>query len=225
MLLESILVLAILTTGVIVYLNKTLYPRHTRLFRGKPKLIVLASNMLPILITILLIRSFTYEIFTIPSSSMQPTLTKGDVIAVDKYSFGLRVPILGYRFTAGKPQHNDVVVFRGTVNDNSAALIKRVVGLPGDHIQYINNVLYINGIPDTRFNPPEATTNETYQYTDLIVPKNSYFVLGDNRNDSIDSRCWGVLADKQLIGKARVILFTMNWQQKILPWQRIGKIS
>lgn len=227
MILEAILVLAILTTSLVVGLNKVLYPRHSRLFRGKPKLVVFSSNILPLLVAILLIRSFTYEAFSIPSVSMRPTLEEGDLIVIDKYSLGLRVPILGYRLTPGQPQHNDVVVFRGNVDGNSAAIIKRIVGLPGDHIQYKNNILYVNGTPDAQFNNELAITSEntTYQYEDLIVPQNSYFVLGDNRTNSMDSRYWGVLPDKQLIGKARLIVFSLDWPHKKVRWQRIGKIT
>lgn len=256
MILEAILVLAVLATGFVVCLDKILYPRHSRLFRGKPKLVVLSQSLFPVFVVVLLIRSFTFEGFRIPSSSMKPTLVEGDLIVVDKYSLGLRVPILGYRLTNGQPQRGDVVVFRGEVEGESAGVIKRIVGLPGDHIQYSNRTLYINGAPATQYDISVAqdllpngsnekiihatedlgskkhdiimslhNNDNSFKYEDLVVPKGSYFVLGDNRSNSHDSRYWGVLSDQKLIGKARVILFSLDWPHKSVRWKRIGKIS
>lgn len=256
MILEAILVLAVLATGVVVCLDKIMFPRHSRLFRGKPKLVVLAQTMFPVLVIVLLIRSFTFEAFRIPSSSMKPTLVEGDLVVVDKFSLGLRVPVLGYRLTKGQPKRGDIVVFRGEVEGETAGVIKRIVGLPGDHIQYANRTLYINGEPATQF---DLTIDEfrladgntekllratedlgtkkhaiimtlynndgNFQYEDLIVPKNSYFVLGDNRSNSLDSRYFGVLADRQLVGKARIIAFSLDWANKNVRWKRIGSVS
>lgn len=253
MIVEAILIIAVVATGFLVCLDKVLYPRHKRLFRGKPKLVVFSQSLFPVLLVILLLRSFTFEGFRIPTSSMKPSLLEGDIVVVDKYSFGLRVPLLGYRITPGAPKRGDVVVFRGEVDGEQAGVIKRVVGLPGDHIQYENRTLYINGIPATQMNMAmgsETLTNgveqkvinatedlgkvkhditmalldneSDYKFTDLIVPKNSYFVLGDYRTNSIDSRYWGVLPDKQIIGKARVVLLSFDWPHKKMRWKRIG---
>ena len=256
MILEAILVLAVLATGLVVCLDKVLYPRHARLFRGKPKLVVLSQSLFPVFVIVLLLRSFTYEGFRIPSSSMKPTLVEGDLIVVDKYSLGLRVPILGTRITGGKAQRGDVVVFRGEVGGEKAGVIKRIVGLPGDRIQYQNRTLYVNGKPAIQFNistdydvltsgEPEKVIRATedlgtkkhdiimslqnsdgnFKYEDLIVPENSYFVLGDNRSNSLDSRYWGVLSDKQLVGKARLVVFSLDWPNKNVRWSRIGRID
>lgn len=255
MILEAILVLAVIVSGFVICLDKILYPRHARLFRGKPKLVVLAQSLFPVFVVVLLLRSFTYEGFRIPSSSMKPTLVEGDMVLVDKYSFGLRLPILGTRLTSGSPKRGDIVVFRGKVDGKSAGIIKRIVGLPGDHIQYLNRTLYVNGKPAMQFNistdydvsknGPEKViratedlgtnkhdifmsfqnTDSNYAYEDLIVPNDSYFVLGDNRSNSLDSRFTGVLQDKQLIGKARVILFSLDWPNKHVRWKRIGHID
>lgn len=256
MIFEAILILAIVATGFVVCLDKIMYPRHSRLFRGKPKLVVLAQSLFPILVVVLLIRSFTFEAFRIPSASMKPTLIEGDLVLVDKYSLGMRVPILGYRFTPGKPQRGDIVVFRGEVDGEKAGVIKRIVGLPGDRIQYLNRTLYINGTPATQFDLTTDTdhlangqqqkviratedlgkvkhaifmslynNDETYQFQDLVVPKDSYFVLGDHRSNSIDSRYWGVLSDKQLVGKARFVVFSFDWPHKSVRWKRIGSLN
>ncbi len=256
MIVEAILLAAIAVMGFMVCLDKILYPRHNRLFRGKPKLVVFSQRVLPALVVVLLIRSFTFEAFKIPSASMKPTLVEGDFIVVDKYSLGLRVPVLGYRFTPGKPKRGDVVVFRGKVDGEPAGIIKRLVGLPGDRIKYENRTLYINGIPATQLNlrseihhlgngqdqnvirATEDLGNikhdiyisrynieDDFPYQNLIVPKNSYFVLGDHRNNSLDSRYFGVLTDRQLIGKAKMVVFSIDWNNKKVRWKRIGKIS
>ncbi len=169
---------------------------------------------------------------------------------------GLRLPILGTRLTGGQPKRGDVVVFRGEVDGASAGIIKRIVGLPGDHIQYQNRTLYVNGKPAMQFNistdfdvlPNGKTekiirasedlgtkkhdiimslqnTDSNYQYDDIIVPKNSYFVLGDYRSNSHDSRYWGVLSDQKLIGKARLVVFSLDWPNKKVRWSRIGGID
>lgn len=251
MIIEAILLIAIITAGFIVYLDKVLYPRYNRLFRDTPKLVVFSKSMLPILVLIFGVRAFTYEAFRIPSASMKPTLVAGDLVIVDKYSLGLRLPLLGYRLTSGQPQRGDVVVFRGEVNGQSAGLIKRVVGLAGDHIKYDKQKLYINGqlatqtaIPTTNQQENDIiqatenlgnmqhdifmtlNTNEPlYPYNDIIVPENSYYVIGDHRTNSHDSRYWGVVEDQKLIGKARLVLFSIDWPNKAVRWQRIGRIN
>lgn len=256
MILEAILVLAVIVTGFVVCLDRVLYPRHSRLFRGKPKLVVLARSLLPVFVIILLVRSFTFEAFRIPSGSMKPTLVEGDLVVVDKFSLGLRLPLLGYRLTPGKVKRGDVVVFRGEVDGKNAGIIKRVVGLPGDRIQYVNRTLYVNGVPATQYDITldyekltggkqakviRATedlgakkhaifmalynNDATFKYEDLVVPADAYFVLGDNRSRSIDSRYWGVLSDRQLIGKARAVVFSLDWANKAVRWQRIGGIN
>jgi len=256
MILEAILLIAILATSFVLCLDKVLYPRHSRLFRGKPKLISFSQAVLPALLIIFCLRSFTYEAFRIPSASMKPTLVEGDLVLVDKYSLGLRVPLLGKRLTSGAAQRGDVVVFRGEVNGTKAGVIKRIVGLPGDSIKYQDRTLYVNDIPaiqldidaDTDYRPnginnkviraTEVLGNirhgiflslqnddPVYPYGEVIVPKNSYYVICDYRDDSLDSRYWGVLPDHKLIGKARLVLFSMDWPNKKLRWKRIGKIT
>jgi len=262
MLLEAILLIAILSTSFIVCLDKVMYPRHSRIFRGKPKLVIFSQSILPVLLIIFCLRSFTFEIFRIPSGSMKPTLIEGDLVLVDKYSFGLRVPILGYRLTPGVPQRGDIAVFRGEIDGKTVGLIKRIVGLPGDHIQYVDRILYVNGKPakqldlrkdiDRQANGKELKViwaieelgtlqhsilmtakndDVEFPYADLIVPRNSYYVMGDYRSNSQDSRYWGVLKDKKLIGKARLIAFSFDWQHrfawpnKSIRWSRIGTLN
>jgi len=263
MILEAILLIAILATSFVLCLDKILYPRHSRLFRGKPKLVTFSQSILPLLIVIFAVRSFTYEAFRIPSGSMKPTLVEGDLVLVDKYSHGLRVPLLGSRITSGQPQRGDVAVFRGEVDGKNSGIIKRIVGLPGDHIKYTaDRTLYVNGKPAIQLNidsdidyQPDGNqikvlratedlgnmrhdifmalknVNVEYQYADIVVPKDSYYVIGDHRNNSEDSRYWGVLSDDKLVGKARLIVFSFDWLQrygwpsKSIRWQRIGSIK
>ncbi len=256
MIFEAILFLAIVATGFVVILDRLMYPRHSRLFRGKPKLVTFSQSVMPVLVIILLLRSFTFEAFRIPSASMKPTLIEGDFVLVDKYSHGLRLPILGYRLTPGAPKRGDIVVFRGEVDGESAGVIKRIVGLPGDHIKYQNRTLYVNNVPASQLDISSdieilpngekhkvirATEDLTgkkhaifmawqnddpeFPFGEIIVPKNSYFVLGDHRSNSHDSRYWGVLPDRKLIGKARMVVLSVDWPHKQVRWKRIGKIN
>jgi len=256
MIVEALFLIAVLVVGFILCLDKILYPRHSRLFRGKPKLIKYSQAIFPALLLIFMLRSFAFEAFRIPTASMKPTLVEGDLIVVDKYSLGMRVPLLGYRLTPGKPQRGDVVVFRGEVEGEQSGVIKRIVGLPGDHIQYKNRTLYVNSMPAIQLDitsdidqQPNGQQDKViratedlgnmkhdifmslknvdtgYEYEDIIVPKGSYFVLGDNRNNSLDSRYLGVLPDKQLIGKARFVALSVDWPHKSVRWKRIGKIN
>lgn len=251
MLFEAILIIAILTTGFIAGLDYLMSMRHRWLFRRKPKLVVISQTLCPILLVVLAIRSFSFETFHIPSASMKPTLMEGDLVVVDKYSHGLRVPLLGYRLTKSLPQRGDIVVFRGEVDGAKAGVIKRVVGIPGDNIKYHNRTLYVNGKPATQLNINTDFDNDTkviratedlgnlqheifmalknehihYPFEELVVPQNSYFVLGDYRSNSNDSRYWGVVADRQIIGKARFIAFSLDWPHKKIRWQRMGALK
>jgi len=110
----------------------------------EPKLVEYARSLFPVLLVVLILRSFILEPFKIPSGSMKPTLFEGDFILVNRFTYGLRLPIVGNKIMdVGNPQKGDVVVFK---HDNGKDLIKRVIGLPGDHIEYKEKVLYINGI-------------------------------------------------------------------------------
>jgi signal peptidase I len=180
---EAILFILLLFTTLIVSLDRLLPSAASRTVT-KPKLIRLCQALLPALILVFVIRSFIFEGYRVQSTSMQPTVRHGDWIIVDKFSAGLRVPLLGYRFSKTKIKRGDIIVFKGDVVGSSDPLIKRVAGLPGDLIRYQNR----KGI-------------------DFVVPQDSYFVLGDNRDNSSDSREWGVVADRAVIGKARLVVF------------------
>ncbi|WP_406678299.1 signal peptidase I [Moorella sp. ACPs] len=145
----------------------------------------------------LIIRSFLFTPFYIPSPSMEPTLYPGDRIIVNR---------LAYRL--GEPQRGDIVVFRYPL-DPSRDYVKRVVAVGGDTVEARDNVLYINGQPQ----PPASYLPPGVVYSDfgpIKVPPNNYFMMGDNRNNSADSRVWGTLDRKLIIGKAVLVYWPLN---------------
>lgn len=192
-----------------------------------------SRSMFPVLLVVLLLRSFLYEPFQIPSGSMLPTLKIGDFILVNKYHYGLRLPVLNTRFVSNNdPEHGDVIVFRYP-EDTRINFIKRVVGVPGDVITYRDKVLYVNGKPQQQTllaklppsRPQQLLLNENLTgdshriYRDVHrpvmdgsweVPEGHYFVLGDNRDNSKDSRYWGFVPEELLVGKATAVW--MHWE-------------
>ena len=217
-----------------------------------PIIVEYSKSFFPIFLIVLILRSFVFEPFKIPSASMMPTLLIGDFILVNKYDYGLRLPVLHNKILENKtPERGDIVVFRYP-EDPSIPFIKRIVGLPGDKISYNNKTLYINDVSVTqvlngRYNAVGSgkmmdgvslrteqlgkieheiliSPNRHSQELDTIVPKGHYFVLGDNRDNSKDSRFWGFVPDENLLGRAFMIW--MNWDGKNggIDFSRIGKI-
>lgn len=205
------------------------------------------AGLFPVIITVFILRSFLFEPFKIPSGSMIPTLWVGDLILVNKFTYGLRLPVFNTKVTQGTaPQRGDVMVFRYPPNPN-LDYIKRVVGVPGDTINYVNKRLTVNGqavetqaIPEfydeterTYFKQFEETfgsqKHRTIQYENrragfmeeeigdfpsrkncsynpegftCKVPEGAYFMMGDNRDNSQDSRYWGFVPERNIVGKA-----------------------
>jgi signal peptidase I len=206
-----------------------------------------SRSFFPIILAVLVLRSFIVEPFRIPSGSMMPTLLPGDFILVNKFAYGLRLPVLNTKiWDAGSPRRGDVVVFRYP-EDPTVAYIKRIVGLPGDRLEYRNKQLYINGEPMPQSVLPadnavvmqgeelrlEEIDNVSHNILvkagkgmswSYVVPEGHYFALGDNRDNSRDSRFWGPLPEENLIGEA--FLIWMNWDCITLQGQcsRIGRI-
>lgn len=212
----------------------------------EPLVVEIAKFLFPVVLIVFLLRGFIAEPFRIPSGSMLPTLEIGDFILVNKFSYGLRVPVLNSKLVDwGSPQRGDVIVFRYPENP-SIDYIKRVVGVPGDEIAYYNKVLYVNGKPaqiqaDGQYQVGYDTYNKYSEQLGelnhkilmrqsvpaadfvLVVPEKSYFVLGDNRDNSRDSRYWGFVPDENLVGKAIVVW--MSWEWGDWPkWHRIGTV-
>ncbi|VAX14436.1 Signal peptidase I [hydrothermal vent metagenome] len=202
--------------------------------------------LFPVVFIVLFLRGFIAEPFRIPSGSMLPTLEIGDFILVNKFSYGIRLPAWNKKIIdIGTPQRGDVIVFRYP-EDPSIDYIKRVVGVPGDKVAYYNKVLYINGkrMPQgkgTVYRPGydyivrksenlagvvhDVLDNKMYPARDFVitVPKHRYFVMGDNRDNSRDSRYWGFVPDENLVGHAMLVWF--NWELGDWPrWTRIGTL-
>jgi len=251
-----ILVVATFVTGLIWALDALVFKRLRAAGAAEgavvkePVVVEYAKSFFPVLLLVLLLRSFLFEPFRIPSGSMMPTLLEGDFIFVNKFVYGLRLPVINTKILElGEPERGDVVVFR-LPSDPSVNYIKRVVGLPGDTVHYDQGTkqLTINGekIPLEIVGPyPEdpdmllarerlgdadhelllargrQSLGGTYQ-----VPKGHYFVMGDNRDNSRDSRFEGVefIPEFRLVGRAERIW--MNWRSPSEggpQWSRIGK--
>ena len=210
-----------------------------------------ARSFFPVLLLILVFRSFIAEPFKIPSGSMMPTLLVGDFILVNKFAYGLRLPVLNTKIlSVGEPKRGDVFVFRYPQNPKED-YIKRVIGLPGDEITYRNKTLFINGkeIPENYLGPYTGPTEANNRMTGAQVklenlegvehrilelpnlqvghegtykvPDGYYFAMGDNRDNSLDSRFWGFVPEANLVGKALVIW--MNFDDGI-DFGRIGTL-
>ena len=259
---EIILVALTLITGLVWLADKLFLARRRQANAGlldegeEPVVIDYSKAFFPVLAIVLILRSFVAEPFRIPSNSMMPTLLTGDFILVNKFAYGLRLPITNKKFLdLGEPQRGDVVVFhfpgRSPDDPNKGVdFIKRVIGLPGDRIGYHDNQVLVNGHPipyteigtytgrgrgaemtgslELRENLPgrphsvlESTASPFMDpgEGDWEVPQGHYFVMGDNRKNSDDSRYWGVLPESQLRGKAFMIW--MSWDGG-LEYRRIG---
>ena len=217
----------------------------------EPTVVEYAKAFFPVILIMLLLRSFVAEPFRIPSGSMMPTLLVGDFILVNKFAYGLRLPVLNTKIVElDEPKRGDVVVFRYP-QDPSVDYIKRVVGLPGDRIEYRNKTLYINGkvVPQEPIGRYVGTGSgvsssgarllledlEGVKHQILIrpgagsaegsivVPEGHYFMMGDNRDNSKDSRYFGPVPEANLVGKAFIIW--MNWDPAGggIDWGRIGR--
>ncbi|WP_330926350.1 signal peptidase I [Candidatus Sororendozoicomonas aggregata] len=196
-----------------------------------------AKSIFPVLALVLVLRSFLFEPFQIPSGSMIPTLEVGDFILVNKYEYGLRLPVTGTKILSmNEPERGDVMVFKEPMNP-SINFIKRVIGLPGDTITYFNKQLTINGkVVPQQFVAQLSDDSGVYRlYDETIdgdgdgkvhhirrepgipsmkegvweVPADSYFVMGDNRDRSNDSRYWGFVPERNIVGKA--VYIWMHW--------------
>jgi len=221
------------------------------LSKGMPVIIDYSRSFFWVLLLVLVLRSFIFEPFRIPSGSLEPTLLPGDFILVNKFDYGVRLPVINKKIVnIHEPKRGDIVVFHWPVNPK-VDFIKRVVGLPGDTVSYVNKVFYINGeeakqdyqetVPylHESGNTIDAlklqenllgVQHEIYQFpsrpdenfTDLTVPEGMYFMIGDNRDDSADSRSWGFVPESYIVGKPLYVLLSWDSQNYNLRWKRSG---
>ena len=256
---ELALVVLTFATGLVWMLDRLFFARRRAQRAGllepkEPIVVDYARAFFPVLFVVLVLRSFVAEPFRIPSSSMMPTLLIGDFILVNKFSYGIRLPVTNRKVIGiGEPQRGDVVVFRPPHHPDQD-WIKRVVGLPGDVVAYRDNTVYVNGEPFA-YGPPrpyqgvgrgrdmtgaelieETMPGRTHQILETRrpggfdpgegewrVPEGEYFVMGDNRDRSDDSRFWGTLPESQLRGKAFLVWMNLDSTQPgWVDWSRIG---
>jgi signal peptidase I len=209
--------------------------RNQRPGRKKSVVREYAESIIIAILLALLIRAFVVQAFKIPSGSMKPTLLVGDHILVNKFIYGikLRVPFSSLNYTLipiSSPKRNDVVVFIYPV-DPKKDFIKRVIGLPGDTVQVKNKRVYINNLPIVDphgVHSDQMIIPEAEQPRDntgpIIVPPHKYFVMGDNRDESYDSRYWGFVDQKEIIGEAFIIYWSWDRTEFGVRWGRIGKL-
>lgn len=211
-----------------------------------PWFIETSRSFFPVLAIVLVLRSFLIEPFQIPSGSMLPTLEVGDFILVNKFEYGIRLPVIGTKvIERSDPQRGDIMVFKYP-EDGKTNYIKRVVGVPGDLIKYEDKQLIINGEPvseklvanlqreqlfDTQLGDANHKIYKTRRYPNpgaeglWKVPEGHYFMMGDNRDNSNDSRFWGLVPDELVVGKAFAIW--MHWPSlgSLPSFSRVGGIE
>ena len=260
----TIMVLAVLVTGLIWVFDALVLARRRRAVADgaetaggevvtqaptPSRIVEYARSFFPVFLIVLLLRSFLIEPFRIPSGSMMPTLLIGDFILVNKFTYGIRLPVADYKLIEiDSPQRGDVVVFRYP-DDPTTPFIKRVVGLPGDRVGYYDKVLYVNDEPAEQVvlgpyagtGPGRSMKGASHRSEridgcthdilvqrgypsregEIVVPPDHYFVLGDNRDNSRDSRYWGTVPDTHLIGRAFAIWLNAGFEHGV-SWSRIG---
>ncbi|HEX7586057.1 MAG TPA: signal peptidase I [Patescibacteria group bacterium] len=197
----------------------------------KSKMYEYAEAIIIAILIAIVVRTFVVQAYKIPSRSMVPTLLVGDHILVNKFIYGVKVPFLRNTIIpVTNPQRGDIVVFIYP-NDRSKDFIKRVIGVSGDKIEIKNKIIFINGkqysdaygvYSDNVIYPGSMQPRDNFG--PVTVPVKSLFVMGDNRDESADSRFWGFVDLKDVEGKAFIIYFSLNYEEKNLRWQRLGSV-
>lgn len=256
------LVLVVLTSlAGFIWLVDSLLFRQKRMDRSvqksielprEPVMVEYARSLFPVLLIVLVFRSFLFEPFKIPSGSMIPTLLVGDFIVVNKFSYGVRLPVLNKKIIeVGEPKRGDVVVFRYP-KDTSVNFIKRAVGLPGDTITYRDKQLFVNGekvktTSEGRFESSDVKCTTPAVDAELlweqlgeanhnillhdrsggrngqwVVEEGQYFMMGDNRDRSNDSREWGFVPEENILGRAVGIWLNFDFEKGCADFSRVG---
>lgn len=243
---------AVALTGALTLLDKFYWGKKRQADEQQHIIIEYARSFFPVLLLVWIIRSFIVQPYRVPTGSLEPTIMPGDFIAVNQFAYGLRLPVLHTKIVPiGEPDHGDIALFRWPKHPE-IIFVKRVIGIPGDHIVYKNKVLTINGhICTQQFvqhtydyysgglmpRPVEELSEDLLgvkhnifiqshngedQNFDINVPPHQYFMMGDNRDDSDDSRFWGFVPERNLIGKAMIVWMSWNALQHHVRWSRIG---
>ena len=215
---------------------------------SEPVIVEYAKSFFPVLAFVLVLRSFLYEPFQIPSSSMVPTLQVGDYILVNKFNYGLRLPVTRTKiWDVSSPERGDVMVFYPP-HANTTYYIKRVIGVPGDRIQYQNKQLTVNGKPvprewlaeipgsrrlqigleqprDDKSHLVQVDLSRPVRDFSVVVRPGHYFMMGDNRDNSSDSRVWGQVPERDIVGQA--VAIWMHWESvfSVPSFDRAGRLN
>lgn len=190
-----------------------------------------AEAVLVALIIALFIRTFIVQTFKIPSGSMEGTLSIGDYLIVNKFIYGITIPLIDKKILNIKhPQQGDIIVF-AYPKDESKDFIKRIVGIPGDQVEIRDKKVYVNGVP---YNNPHAVFRDNNILPDrqaprdnfgpVRVPRNSYFVMGDNRDNSYDSRFWGFVGEDKIKGRALIKYWSWDGEHLRVRRENIGRL-
>ena len=267
---EWLLFVLALASGIIYFVDQKLYykkrkalaeaaPDFARLSKKQkhermkgPIVTDYARSLFGVFLIVFILRSFLFEPYIVPSPSMVPTIQVGDFVVVNKFAYGLHLPLIGTKILAvGEPKRGEVFVFKNPSNPQ-VDFIKTVIGIPGDKISYINKQLTVNGQPFTEtfvsnlIEPGNANlgspvvaeytsqigasthtiyttpTTPAQDFQNLVVPNGEYFAMGDNRDNSDDSRSWGFVPEADLVGRASMIFFSFDGTKHSVRWNRIG---
>lgn len=247
----TVLTSLVLISGIVALLDILIFSKKRSRGEKMPLYAEYARAFFPIFLLVLCIRSFLIQPYRVPTGSLAPTVLPGDFIVVNEYAYGLRLPVLNSKILKiGEPKRGDIALFRYP-NDINTLFVKRVIGLPGDHVVYRNKILIINNeimgqIPfgltldyEDGFASPVQMKIENlgkvvhkifirpgykeWENIDVVVPPNSYFMMGDNRDNSRDGREWGFVPEANLVGKAFGVWMSWDPDKKSVRFDRIGK--
>ena len=244
--------LAVIIMGVISLIDKIWFDKKRKAANKTiPVITEYSRSLFLVLLLVWVIRSFLVQPYRVPTGSLEPTIEPGDLIAVNQFAYGLRLPVLRKKIVSiGDPKVGDIVLFHWPPHPLTL-FVKRLIGVPGDHIIYKNKILYINGKempqkliskaldvePGEQPKPVELkeedlmgvhhkiyvrkTGGETADFN-ITVPKGMYYMMGDNRDDSDDSRAWGFVPARDLVGKAFIVWMSWDPFKHRIRWDRIG---
>jgi signal peptidase I len=256
------LTIAVAVTGLVALVDLCFFRRARKKKKiNDSTLIEYCRSFFPVLLIVWVIRSFLIQPYKVPTGSLEPTVMPGDFIAVNQFAYGLKFPIGNYKMVSiGEPKRGDIVLFHYPPNPK-VIYVKRLVGLPGDHISYKNKVLYINGKQQSQkllghdfdygdaagqtapvdvyqeklggkwhkiFRRPGSSDGTFPLQSDSLgdfsytVPKGKYFMMGDNRDNSADSRYFGAVPERNIIGKAFGVWMSWDPVHHRVRWDRIG---